>query len=173
MEFDKWIEQGERLGLKGKTLMAFVKEQQVVAKEEKAHEREEKQAEREERKEAKREERKEEAKHGERTRDAKSIKEEMGMTIDLGRIQLEIETATRAHITRDTGDVRVMVNKPKLPTYDEKRNELDAYLERFEHFAARQHWNREDCTVSLSPLLTGKALQVYVHQYAVGECSRL
>jgi len=33
MECDKWIEQGKWLGLKGQTQMAFVKEQQMAAKE--------------------------------------------------------------------------------------------------------------------------------------------
>ena len=59
-----------------------------------------------------------------------------------------------------------MTNKPKLPTFDEKRDELDAYIERFERFTASQHWNREDWAVRLSPLLTGKALQVCTRMHS-------
>ena len=47
MEIDKWIERGERLGLKEDTLMAFVKQQHAATKEEKAREREERQVKRE------------------------------------------------------------------------------------------------------------------------------
>ena len=85
----------------------------------------------------------------------------MQMKIELARLQSEIEAAKCAHIAINTGDVRVMANKPKFPRFDEKHYELDVYLERFEHFTVSQHWTREDWAVSLSPLLTGKALQVY------------
>ena len=57
------------------------------------------------------------------------------MKIELERIQLEIEAATHAHITPNTGDIRVTANKLQLPTFDEKCDELDAYFEKFERFA--------------------------------------
>ena len=163
----------------------------MVAKEEKAHDREETEVMREEwarkeeaeyeervwREESAREEhelkedaeheeceaRKEEAEQEEceHAHETERMKEEMRMKIELARIQLEIEAVTRAHTTPDTSDVWVMVNNPKLPTFDEKRDNLDAYLERFECFAVSQHWNREDWAVCLSPLLTVKALQMY------------
>ena len=77
------------------------------------------------------------------------MKEKMRMKIELAKIQLEIEAATRAHTAPDTGDVRVMANKPKLHTFDVKRDELDMYFERFVHFFVSQHWNREDWAVSI------------------------
>ena len=122
MEFDKWIEwgeRGERLGLKGETLLAFVKEQQAAAKEEKGRELEERQAvheehahkeemEREERarkEETEREECKEEVECGVHAREAERMKKEMQMNIELAKIQWEIEAATRAYTALDTGDV--------------------------------------------------------------------
>ena len=38
---------------------------------------------------------------------------------------------------------------------------MDAYLERFERFAASQKWKEDTWAVCLSPLLTGNGLQVY------------
>ena len=38
---------------------------------------------------------------------------------------------------------------------------MDAYLERFGHFAPVQKWTKDEWAVRLSPLLTGKGLQVY------------
>ena len=52
-------------------------------------------------------------------------------------------------------------SRPKLPSFDEQRDDIDAYLERFERFAKSQNWALETWAVSLSPLLTGKGLDVY------------
>ena len=94
------------------------------------------------------------------------------MKIDLTRIQLAAEAATRAHTTPDSIDVQLMANKPKLPTFDEKLDELGAYLERFGRFTVGKHWNTDDWAVSLSPLLTGKVLQGYT-KFVLGECPQL
>ena len=40
---------------------------------------------------------------------------------------------------------------------------MDAFLERFERFAQSQKWPKESWAVCLSPLLTGKGLQVYTY----------
>ncbi|XP_070550990.1 uncharacterized protein [Ptychodera flava] len=50
---------------------------------------------------------------------------------------------------------------PKLPEFNDGKDDMDAYLVRFELFARSQEW--EPCTwaVCLSALLTGKALSVY------------
>ncbi len=49
---------------------------------------------------------------------------------------------------------------PKLPFFTEK-DELDAYLERFERFARAVKWPEDTWAGNLSALLTGKALEVY------------
>ena len=51
--------------------------------------------------------------------------------------------------------------RPKLPKFDENKDDMDAFLERFERFAESQLWPEAQWAVSLSPLLTGKGLQVY------------
>ena len=51
--------------------------------------------------------------------------------------------------------------KPKLPRFDEKHDDMDTFIERFERFAESQGWRRDEWAVYLSPLLTGKGLQVF------------
>ena len=50
---------------------------------------------------------------------------------------------------------------PKLPPFNDGKDELDAYLKRFERFATSMKWPKEDWATSLSALLTGRALEVY------------
>ncbi len=50
---------------------------------------------------------------------------------------------------------------PKLPFFNESRDDLDAYLERFERFATSQNWPQDEWATDLSALLTGKALETY------------
>ena len=51
--------------------------------------------------------------------------------------------------------------KPKLPRFDEKHDDMDTFIERFERFAESQGWRSDEWAVFLSPLLTGKGLQVF------------
>ena len=55
----------------------------------------------------------------------------------------------------------VTIHKPKLPKFEEDKDDMDIYLQRFERFAKMQKWKPEEWVVSLSPLLTGKGLEVY------------
>ena len=48
-----------------------------------------------------------------------------------------------------------------MPRFDEKHDDMDTFIERFERFAESQGWNRDEWAVCLSPLLTGKGLQVF------------
>ena len=50
---------------------------------------------------------------------------------------------------------------PKLPPFACGKDDLHSYLQRFERFAQSNNWNVENWAVSLSALLTGKALDVY------------
>ncbi|KAH7937250.1 hypothetical protein HPB49_009521 [Dermacentor silvarum] len=47
-----------------------------------------------------------------------------------------------------------------LPPFNEARDDLDAYLQRFERVAASQEWPRSKWVLSLSLCLTGEALAV-------------
>ena len=58
---------------------------------------------------------------------------------------------------RDSGSARA----PRLPNFIDGRDDLDAYIIRFERFAQTRNWHRDDWAVNLSALLTGEALTVY------------
>ena len=51
--------------------------------------------------------------------------------------------------------------RPKLPKFEEQKDCIDAYIERFERFDRSQGWREDTLAVSLSSLLTGKGLEVY------------
>jgi len=50
---------------------------------------------------------------------------------------------------------------PKMPCFEESKDNMDAFLYRFEIYAETQCWRRDQWAVYLSALLKGKALEVY------------
>ena len=59
-----------------------------------------------------------------------------------------------------------MINKAKsqkLPSFNEKSNQMDSYTQRLERYARASQWRQENLATSLGALLTGKALQAYSH----------
>ena len=75
--------------------------------------------------------------------------------------EMERITAQRAErpipAPRDT----IKARTPKIPAFNEGKDEMDAYLLRFERYASAQGWKRETWATDLSALLQGKALDVY------------
>ena len=73
----------------------------------------------------------------------------------------------KAQQAKDTGNakadesVKIVPPKVKIPAYQEHRDNLDAYISRFERYATSQAWPKKEWAVSLSALLQGKALDVY------------
>ena len=53
------------------------------------------------------------------------------------------------------------VKTPKLPTFCDGKDDLDAYLGRFERYAETHAWDKGTWALNLSALLTGRALEVY------------
>ncbi|XP_078666715.1 uncharacterized protein LOC144908750 [Branchiostoma floridae x Branchiostoma belcheri] len=56
---------------------------------------------------------------------------------------------------------RARAKTPKLPPFVDGKDEVDAFLQRFERFASSNGWREEVWASNLSALLTGKALEVY------------
>ena len=56
----------------------------------------------------------------------------------------------------------VTAKTPKIPTFDEGKDEMDSYLLRFERYTTAQKWKKEDWATSLSVCLKGKHL-MYTH----------
>jgi len=53
------------------------------------------------------------------------------------------------------------IKAPKMPYFDEDKNFMDSYLNRFEQFATSQRWDPSTWALCLSALLRGRALDVY------------
>ena len=51
---------------------------------------------------------------------------------------------------------------PKLPYYDDSKDDIDSYIRRFERYAEACKWNRSRYVTYLGNLLQGKALEIYV-----------
>ena len=52
---------------------------------------------------------------------------------------------------------------PKLPLFIDGKDDLDAYLQRFERFAETAKWEKTGWASKLSALLSGRALELYSH----------
>ncbi|KAJ8027827.1 hypothetical protein HOLleu_29895 [Holothuria leucospilota] len=76
------------------------------------------------------------------------------------KLLLQKTTDEGGKLTQQDLDSKLRANAPKLPCFNDKED-LDAYLNRFERYAASQRWLKQDWAVNLSALLTGKALQVF------------
>ena len=54
-----------------------------------------------------------------------------------------------------------IIKSPKIPRFRDGQDDLDSYIRRFERYATSVGWLQDDWAVSLSTLLTGRALDVY------------
>ena len=55
----------------------------------------------------------------------------------------------------------IKAKAPKIPAFNEGKDEMDFYLLRFERYATAQKWEPDTWATGLSALLQGKALDVY------------
>lgn len=164
MDLEKLTQAGKDLGLTGKELSDFIREQQSVLRDERQKEREAKERERE----AKERERERESKEREydreredRERERQDREKEREHELAKLALQVDLEKAKPRHEpTPGAGSVR-RISAPKLPPFDEERDDMDSYIERFERFAESQKWDQNTWALNLSALLKGKALDVY------------
>ena len=141
---DKIVATGKSLGLEGDRLVEFVREHEV-----KEQKKEECAVAREERK-LERELKKSELKH--------SLKLEMlAKEIELEKDKAEHASATPYSSSKT--DVKAKI--PKLPPFNEQRDNMYVYLKRFERFAESAGWNRYRWATNLSVLLHCTTLDVY------------
>lgn len=173
MDVEKLLEIGTQLGLSGSELRAWIDTQRAEQRAERAAERERlKEAaerEREERREA--DERAREAAErakeaAEREKEAaERAKEAAENEIRILELKIRLQEGSRntASATADSEtspNVSVMNPQKLLPLFDERRDDLHAYLQRFERVAAGQGWAQDKWAVALSMCLTGEALTV-------------
>ena len=144
--------------------------QRQLLKEQKLEEEE--RAERQRREEEEREERRrrqdEEREARRQEREIRKLQHEA----DLMRQKEAAEAAKRAHelelarLAATNGDGRIAerddrAKAPNHPAFEDGKDDLDAYLQRFERFADTAKWHRSGWASKLSALLSGRALEVY------------
>ena len=167
-EMEKFVALGKEIGLEGDELRSSVKEQQDLVREECFRAREAREAEKEqqecqaqpqkEAREAEKEAAERQAKQQELQ--AQLQREAREHELQLARIKAEQGSANQSG-QGNPNQSSTGTAKPKLPRFDEKHDDMDTFIERFERFAESQGWNRDEWAVCLSPLLTGKGLQVF------------
>ena len=94
------------------------------------------------------------------------------MEMELKRQEEAAEVAKRAHelelarfghgnLDDRLRDREDRAKAPKLPSFVDGKDDLDAYLQRFEIFAETAKWKKDGWASKLSALLSGRALEVY------------
>ena len=148
MDLEKILAVGEKLGLSGQDLRDFIKEREDRDRDERAQARQEREQQRvmEDR---------------EKERNFRIL--ELEKETELKRQELEVSRITPSNALNSTqsDDSHNAKKGPKLPYFDESKDDMDAYLLRFERYAIVQKWAKEDYAAYLSALLRGKALDVY------------
>ena len=147
---EHFIDLAQRQGLSGAEALQFAEKQieREERRQEREREREEQQKQREEQQ-KQREEQEKQREENERQRRHE---------IEIERMRLETESPSQNSRTSDT---RTAVRRPKLPTFEDDKDDMDNYLNRFERIAEVNQWPREEWAANLSALLTGRALDAY------------
>ena len=150
-------ELGKSFGFEGSELLEFIKREREYQKEQQQEkERREKelwQHEADERKEREKLARDERAHQLEMRRQEKEILE----------LQVKVETGKAEGLghTGNNDNAPVKARAPKLPFFEDTKDDIDSYLKRFERYASSQGWDHDHWAINLSALLKGRALEVY------------
>jgi len=72
-----------------------------------------------------------------------------------------VKITRKARVASDHTCQRIGAKGPKMPCFDERSDDMDSFLHRFEVYADSQRWSKEQWAVYLSALLKRKALEVY------------
>ena len=142
---DEYLKTAERLGLHGIDAAKFANEQA---------DREERRLERERAKE------REEHEDREKQREHEDRERQRQHEIEMERMRME-RASIEGNRASESSREAVLTSKPKLPPFVDGKDDLDSYLNRFERMARSNGWDMTEWAVSLSALLTGRALEVY------------
>ena len=143
---------GKELGFTGTDLQTYVDSQLKRLEDRKKSDRE-----RDERN----KERDERNKERDRTREKEREtfeSEKQARELEMLKLKADIADKTK---NSDINTGSSATSSLKMPAFEENRDKLDAYLERFERFASGEKWNRSDWAIRLSALLKGKSLEVF------------
>lgn len=134
------IAAGERLGYKDDELKKYVSDQQKFQREERAEIRQKEKDEREH----------------------QLMMERLYYEMKMKELEEEHELEMTERTARGKAvDAIVKPNLPKIPPFEENKDEIDSYLRRFERYATAMGWDKSLWSTHLSALLKGRALDVY------------
>ena len=149
MDLEKLMALGEKLGYSGQELNDFITKQQMIARDQRMQ-------------------RKELAETEMRLEKMRIERVEGGGEKEIVEMQLNIEKMKKERMENgddhnNTGNVnRARTRPPKLAAFQEGKDDMDAFLQRFERYAAAQEWRKEtEWAVNLGALLSGKGLHEY------------
>ena len=150
---------GESLGYEGSQLREFIKDQQDIMREERLAVRQKEKDDQEYKLEL-------EKVSLEKTKAEKRYEMEKEKMVSEFKMK-EMEQMHEKEILETQVKVKSVTEKvsvpkgPKLPPFEEEKDDIDSYLRRFELYAASQKWSYDVWATHLSALLKGKALDVY------------
>ncbi|XP_069140237.1 uncharacterized protein [Argopecten irradians] len=144
------ISLGKEIGLQGQELRQFVAEEQAKARDEREEARKVRLRELDEKEKERQFQKEMLAEH------AREEKEKEERAIEEHRRQMELQAAQSRPVRDGTG-----VRGPKLPAFEDGKDNMDSYLQRFERYATAQNWDQHSWGANLSALLKGKALDVF------------
>ena len=161
-ELKELIELAKEAGLQGDKLSVFLRDEPARQRDREREERDREERVREREREEREREREERERESEmRKREAEDLQRDADRRHELELAKLKVERIA----VDQTGPVShsrgVGAAVPKLPTFDDRTDDLDAYLHRFEGYATAQDWPRERWAFNLSALLKGNALQTF------------
>jgi len=167
MDVDKFINSGSRLGLEGAELKDFVKqqidlwkEQDRLAREQREGDQKQVQLEMEEKRLEREHEMMEKRLEHEMMEKRLEIDKEVELAkIEVEKVKVEGESnmSQSLNMSRSTGKSHV---KLKMPYFDDGKDDMDAYLRRFERVVQVQEHDEREWAAHLAVLLKGKALEV-------------
>ena len=167
-ELQKLHSLAKEIGLEGRDLQDFLREERATYRERKNEERQgrERELERQEKqREYDRQEREFERREREREieRQEREREKERQHELELAKIKAETSFVSQTNTTGISNNqgVQSQVKTAKLPLFDEKVDSIDAYLSRFEKYHEAVKSQKENWAIYLAALLKGKALEVY------------
>ena len=104
------------------------------------------------------------------------VREDKKRELEILEKQIALESIRKdnANSKGESEQHHSLTKPPKLPHFVEGKDNIDAYLERFERYASNQKWPRSSWAINLGALLQGKALEVYsrlgvddAHDYSI------
>lgn len=159
------LEVGTKMGMKDEDLQQFVKDEQARMRDEREKHRVERQEERdrdfklqmEKERAAREHDEREHARLIEEKRHQQKLEE---LELD-HKLQLERSHMKPSVVTKEEKETSQVIKGPKLPPFEDSKDNIDAYIQRFEIYATTQKWNKDAWGAHLSALLKGKALDVF------------